>query len=103
MSITTRDALLPLVHTFNGVFEWSLDIAAELASDYPDVVDAVERVRGYLHARLAGRRAVLAVDDALLTFAILLGALERELGRPGRASATEHWLESIRRRQLAKP
>jgi hypothetical protein len=95
---------IPLVKAFRSAFEWTLDVAADLASEYPEEVAAVERVRAYLHARIDGRTANLGVDDALFTFALLLGAIERELGAPApsRSSATEQWLDSIVLRQLAR-
>lgn len=56
--------------------EWALDRASEMASPYADEQDAVERVRAYLRARLAGRPAELAVDDVLLTLGIVIAAID---------------------------
>lgn len=56
--------------------EWALDRASELASPYPEEQDAVERVRAYIRARLAGNPAELVLDDVLLTLGILIAAID---------------------------
>ena len=76
------DALdwMPLFKAFKEAFEWSLDVAAALARDYPEELEAVERVRAFMRARIAGSPASVAVDDVLLTFGLVIGAIERDLG-----------------------
>jgi hypothetical protein len=56
--------------------EWALDLASKLAAPYPDEQDAVERVRAFVDARLAGLTAELDVNDVLLTLGILIAAIE---------------------------
>jgi hypothetical protein len=56
--------------------EWALDRASELASPYPEEQDAVERVRAYFRARVAGRPAELVVHDVLLALGILIAAID---------------------------
>ena len=70
----------PLIGAFREAFEWALDVAAALAREYPEEVAAVERVREFMRARLAGKPAMVSVDDVLLTFGLLIGAIERDLG-----------------------
>ena len=41
----------PLFSAFREAFEWALDVAAKLARDYPEEVEAVERVRAFMRAR----------------------------------------------------
>ena len=69
-----------LLRAFNNASEWVLDVAAFTARDYPDEVAAVERVRRFMRARNAGRPAYLRIDDLLFTFALVLAAIERDLG-----------------------
>jgi hypothetical protein len=69
----------PLFHAFREAFEWALDVAAGLARDYREEVEAVERVREFMRARLAGEPANLSVDDVLFTFALIIVAIERDL------------------------
>lgn len=56
--------------------EWALDLASRLSSPYPEEQDAVERVRAFAHARLAGIPADLDVNDVMLTLGILIAAIE---------------------------
>jgi hypothetical protein len=69
-----------LFRAFKDASEWLLDVAAYTARDYPDEVDAVERVRKFMRARNAGRPAHLRIDDLLFTFALVLASIERDLG-----------------------
>lgn len=89
---TTVLEWLPLVSAFRDTVEWVLDIAVDIASDYPEEVAAVERVRTFLRARMHGYPAVLELRDALFTVGLLLAAIERDLGPlPSRAcSFTKH-------------
>ena len=69
-----------LFRAFNDASEWVLDVAAHTARNYPDEVATVERVRKFMRARNAGRPAHLRFDDLLFTFALVLAAIERDLG-----------------------
>ena len=70
-----------LYDAFREAFEWALDVAARLARDFPEEAEAVERVRVYMRKRLAGQPAHVCVDDVLLTFALLIGSIDRDLVR----------------------
>jgi hypothetical protein len=70
----------PMFQAFKEAFEWALDVAAQLARDYPEEVDAVERVRTFMRKRIAGQPAHVRVDDVLFTFGLIIGAIERDLG-----------------------
>lgn len=69
-----------LYRAFKDASDWVLDVAAHTARNYPDEVAAVERVRRFLRARSAGRRARVRADDLLFTFGLMLAAIERDLG-----------------------
>ena len=69
-----------LLRAFKDAAEWVLDVAAHTARDFPDEVAAVERVRTFMRARSANRPAQLRFDDLLFAFALLLAAIERDLG-----------------------
>ena len=69
-----------LFRAFKDASEWLLDVAAHTARDFPDEVAAVERVRAFVRASGAGRAARLRIDDLLFTFALVLAAIERDLG-----------------------
>ena len=70
----------PLFKTFREAFDWALDVAADLARDFQEEVDAVERVRTFMRARLSGRAANVRIEDVLFTFGLLIGAIDRDLG-----------------------
>ena len=70
----------PLFRAFKEAFEWSLDVAKNLARDYPEEVEAVERVRTFMRKRIAGQPAHVRIDDVLFTFGLIIGAIERDLG-----------------------
>lgn len=70
----------PLFQAFKEAFEWALDVGAQLARDYPEEVEAVERVRTFMRHRIAGRPSHVRVDDVLFTFGLIIGAIERDLG-----------------------
>ncbi len=65
---------------FRESFEWTLDVARDVAHDYPTEVTAIERVRTFMHAQVAGRDAHIRADDVLFTLALIVGAIERDLG-----------------------
>ena len=69
-----------LFNAFREAFDWALDVAVALARDFPEEVEAVERVRAFMRARLAGKPAMVSIDDVLFTFGLLIGAIERDLG-----------------------
>ena len=70
----------PMFQAFREAFDWALDVAAGLARDYPEEVEAVERVRAFMHKRVNGEPAHVRVDDVLFTFSLIIGAIERDLG-----------------------
>jgi hypothetical protein len=74
----------PLFGAFRDAFEWALDIARAIARDYPEEVEAVERVRAFMRKRIAGEPATLDEQDILFTFGLLLAAIERDLGPIGK-------------------
>jgi len=78
---TPRDELdwTVLFAAFHDAFEWALDIAAAIAREYPEEVAAVERVRTFMRARIAGDISHVRVDDILFTFGLLMAAIERDL------------------------
>jgi hypothetical protein len=69
-----------LLHRFQDLIEWALDIAVQLARDYDEELDAIERVRGYVRGWLSGRAVDLDMDDVLTTLAILFAAIEIDEG-----------------------
>ena len=73
----------PLFSAFQEAFEWALDVAVALARDFPEEVDAVERVRTFMRARIAGQPSHVRADDVLFTFGLIIGAIERDLGPVG--------------------
>jgi hypothetical protein len=70
-------AWMPLFAALREAVDWSLQVALSLAAPYPEEAAAVEKVRSYVKAKLAGRTADLHIDDALLTLGILIAAIER--------------------------
>jgi len=80
---TGRDVVrdwLPLFGRFQDTVEWALDLAARLASGYEQDLEAIERVRSYLHGWLDGRRIDIDTNDILTTLAILFAAIELDTG-----------------------
>ncbi len=81
---TKRDAgdldWKPLYRALQDSIEWALDVAVTLASPYPEEVEAIERVRAFVRAKLAGRAAEVRIDDLMLAFGILIAAIERDIG-----------------------
>ncbi|MFN0246131.1 MAG: hypothetical protein ACKV2T_04435 [Kofleriaceae bacterium] len=78
----------PLFGAFRDAFEWALDIARAIARDYPEEVEAVERVRTFMRKRIAGESAAIDEEDILFTFGLLLAAIERDLGPIGKRVST---------------
>jgi hypothetical protein len=70
-----------LFAAFHDAFEWALDVAAEIARRYPEEVAAVERVRTFMRARIAGEMSHVRVDDLLFAFGLLIAAIERDSHR----------------------
>ncbi len=70
----------PLFAAIKDVIDWALDIAVKLSSDYLEDVEAIDRVRGALHAWLDGRPCEMDVNDVLLTIATILAQIEIDLG-----------------------
>jgi hypothetical protein len=70
----------PLFARLQDTFDWALDIAVRLARDYDEEIEAIERVRGYVHGWLEGRRVDVDMDDILTTLAVLFAAIELDVG-----------------------
>jgi hypothetical protein len=70
---------LSLLGAFREAVEWALEVAVALAWDYPEEVDAVDRVRTFLRGRLEGKEVTVDVEDVLFTFGLLISAIERDL------------------------
>ena len=73
----------PLFAAFREAFDWALDVAVALARDFPEEVEAVERVRKFMRARITGEESHVRVDDVLFTFGLIIGEIERDLGPIG--------------------
>lgn len=69
----------PLFARLQDTIDWALDIAVKLARDYDEEVEAIERVRDYMHGWLEGRRVDVDMNDVLTTLAILFAALELDV------------------------
>lgn len=60
---------------------WGADIAILLTRGCPEDRVAIERVRGYAHAWLAGESCPdISIDDVLTTAAALMAGIDRNLG-----------------------
>lgn len=70
----------PLFARLQDTIEWALDIAARLAGDFDEDVEAIERVRGYVRAWLDGRRVDIDMNDVYTTLALLFAAIELDVG-----------------------
>jgi|GEM_PF-2545207 len=81
----------PLFAAFKDAFEWALDVAVALARDYPEEVEAVERVRAFMRARIVDQPSHVRVDDVLFTFGLIIAAIERDLGPIGPLRASAAW------------
>jgi hypothetical protein len=69
----------PLYRALQDSIEWALDVAAKLAAPYPEEVEAIESVRAFVRAKLAGKPAQVRLRDLMLTFGIVIAAIERDL------------------------
>jgi len=69
-----------LFHAFEDALEWAFDAAQDFARQFPAEVDAVERVRAFTRRQNSGRPGQLHINDLLFTFALVAGALERDVG-----------------------
>ena len=69
----------PLFARLQDTIDWALDIAVKLARDYDEEVEAIERVRDYMHGWLEGRRVDVDMNDVLTTLAILFAAIELDV------------------------
>ncbi|MFT3693965.1 MAG: hypothetical protein QM831_12550 [Kofleriaceae bacterium] len=70
----------PLFAQMQSVIDWALDLAARLASDYEDDLEAIERCRSYVQGWLSGRRIDIDLNDLLTTLGILFAAIEIDRG-----------------------
>lgn len=61
---------------------WAADIAVVLTRGCPEDRSAIERVRSYALAWLAGERCPdIEIDDVLTTAAALMAEIDRDIGR----------------------
>ncbi len=65
-----------LFQAFSEALDWVLSLASDLARNYPAEVAAVERVRTFIHRRIAGDPAHIRADDLLFALGLIGGALE---------------------------
>lgn len=79
-SHTTVLEWLPLLAAFRDTVEWVLDIAADIAREYPAEVAAVERVRRFFRHRMDGYPATVRLRDVMFTAGLILAAIERDVG-----------------------
>jgi hypothetical protein len=70
----------PLFARLQDTIDWALDLAARLAGDYDEDLEAIERVRSYVRGWLEGRRIDIDMNDILTTLAILFAAIELDTG-----------------------
>jgi hypothetical protein len=70
----------PLFTRLKDAIDWGLDIAVALAGDDNEEIEAIERVRDYLHGRLIGETIDVDINDVLTTLAILFAAIELDTG-----------------------
>ena len=70
----------PLFRRLQETIDWALDLAVRLARDYAEDLEAIERVRSYVHGWLAGRRIDIYLNDVLTTLGILFAAIEIDRG-----------------------
>ncbi|MGE5182971.1 MAG: hypothetical protein ACM31C_12950 [Acidobacteriota bacterium] len=97
MTDTTEWTLL--FQAFSDALEWALDRAADLSRGYAEEVATVERVRTFARRRIAGQPAHVRIEDLLFAFALVAGAVERELGE--RRAATVPMTGVLRERKAA--
>lgn len=65
-----------LFQAFAEALDWVLSLASDLARNYPAEVATVERVRTFIHRRIAGDPAHIRADDLLFALGLIGGALE---------------------------
>ncbi len=70
----------PLADAARVGIEWMLDRAAEMVADYSEEAEAVERVRVFVHARLAGLEIPLAVEDLLFVMGLVIQRVGAHVG-----------------------
>ena len=76
---TARD-WQPMFGRLREALDWALDIAAQLARDIEDDVEAIERTRRYVRAWIDGRPIDVDMNDVYTTLAVLFAAIELDLG-----------------------
>ena len=91
----------PLFGRLQNTIEWALDLAARLARDYEEDLEAIERVRSYVRGWLAGRGIDIDLNDVLTTLAILFAAIELDEGIDSSPLLTP--LRSVRSPMLRLP
>ncbi len=60
--------------------DWALDFAVRLADGNIEEIESIERVRGYAHTWLDGRRVDVVMSDVWTTLAILFATIELDTG-----------------------
>jgi hypothetical protein len=72
---------LRVAAVLRDLVSWAADIATLLTRGCPEERDAIERVRCYAHAWLAGGSCPdVSIDDVLTTTAALMAGIDRDLG-----------------------
>jgi len=75
----------------HDLVSWAADIAIVLTRECPEDRAAIERVRRYVYAWLAGDRCRdLEIDDVLTTVAALMAGIDRDLGGTAHDDDNEH-------------
>jgi len=92
-----------LFSAFSEALDWALDRAADLARDFPAEVAALERVRHFMHRRIAGDPAAVRPDDLLFAFGLIGGMLERDVLPSRRAGTVDDRPRAPARMLRAKP
>ena len=72
---------LSVAKVLHDLVSWAADIAILLTRECPEDRAAIERVRRYAHAWLAGESCPdVSIDDVLTTVAALMAGIDRNLG-----------------------
>jgi hypothetical protein len=78
----SRERPSPIVAPIlRDLVSWGADIAIVLTRGCPEDRDAIDRVRRYAHAWLAGESCPdVSIEDVLTTAAALMAGIDRDLG-----------------------
>lgn len=98
-SLAWADHWRPLLRRYHAELEWLLDMAADAARELPSERAAVGRVRTALRQLVGGASARVDSRDLMFTLALVLAAIERDLGpvetRPRRFRRHDLLIEAI--------